>query len=64
MAEFPTAPTTDDLERGVTLAPRFDANGLVAAIAQYGIEWMMLAPNSGVANVMAKKPGWRKLYGD
>ena len=45
MAEFPTAPTTDDLERGVTLAPRFDADGLVAAIAQHAEtgEVLMLA---------------------
>ncbi len=32
-ATFPTAATKADLERGVTLAPRFDANGLIAAIA-------------------------------
>ncbi|HEX5776740.1 MAG TPA: hypothetical protein VFX95_08690, partial [Caulobacteraceae bacterium] len=43
---------------------RGDSAALDKAIAQYGIEWMMLAPNSGVANRMAKKPGWRKLYGD
>ena len=30
---FPTATTTADLERGFVLAPRFDANGLIAAIA-------------------------------
>ena len=30
---FPTAATTTDLERGSVLAPRFDANGLIAAIA-------------------------------
>jgi phosphoribosyl-AMP cyclohydrolase len=45
MAEFPTAPTTEDLERGATLAPRFDANGLVAAVAQHAEtgEVLMLA---------------------
>ncbi len=32
-AAFPTAPSKADLERGATLAPRFDANGLIAAIA-------------------------------
>ena len=31
---FPKAATTDALERGSEIAPRFDANGLVAAIAQ------------------------------
>lgn len=30
---FPTAASTAELERGTVLAPRFDANGLVAAIA-------------------------------
>jgi len=30
---FPVAATTTDLERGAVLAPRFDANGLIAAIA-------------------------------
>ena len=29
---FPTAASTDDLERGETLAPRFDATGLIAAV--------------------------------
>ena len=45
MAEFPTAPTTEDLERGTILAPRFDANGLVAAVAQHAEtgEVLMLA---------------------
>ena len=33
MAQFPTATTTADLERGAVLAPKFDANGLIAAIA-------------------------------
>jgi phosphoribosyl-AMP cyclohydrolase len=32
---FPTAPDTTALERGAVLAPRFDANGLIAAIAQH-----------------------------
>src|SRR5215218_7242404 len=42
---FPTAPDTHELERGAALAPRFDANGLVAAVtthAQTG-EVLMLA---------------------
>ena len=30
---FPTAASTHDLERGETLSPRFDANGLIAAVA-------------------------------
>lgn len=45
MAEFPTAPTTEALERGDVIAPRFDANGLVAAVAQHAEtgEVLMLA---------------------
>jgi len=33
-ASFPTAPDKLALERGKEIAPRFDANGLVAAICQ------------------------------
>ena len=32
-ADFPTASTASELERGAVLSPRFDANGLIAAIA-------------------------------
>lgn len=32
---FPTAPSKEALERGDVLAPRFDANGLIAAICQH-----------------------------
>ena len=34
-AAFPVAATTAELERGTVLAPRFDANGLIAAIATH-----------------------------
>jgi phosphoribosyl-AMP cyclohydrolase len=34
-ATFPTAPDTHALEHGDQLAPRFDANGLIAAIATH-----------------------------
>ncbi|MGE5500409.1 MAG: phosphoribosyl-AMP cyclohydrolase [Ignavibacteriales bacterium] len=45
MADFPAAPTTEALERGDVIAPRFDANGLVAAVAQHADtgEVLMLA---------------------
>ena len=33
MTPFPSAASTHDLERGGTLAPRFDASGLIAAVA-------------------------------
>jgi phosphoribosyl-AMP cyclohydrolase len=32
---FPAAPNKDALERGEILAPRFDANGLIAAVATH-----------------------------
>ncbi len=42
---FPTAASTDDLERGSTLAPRFDGDGLIAAVATHADtgEVLMLA---------------------
>ncbi|WGM40522.1 phosphoribosyl-AMP cyclohydrolase [Caulobacter sp. NIBR1757] len=42
---FPTAPDTESLERGAIIAPRFDANGLIAAVAQHADsgEVLMLA---------------------
>lgn len=32
---FPVAPTTEALERGAVLSPRFDAGGLIAAVATH-----------------------------
>ena len=42
---FPSATSTQELERGAVLAPRFDAAGLVAAVAQHAEtgEVLMLA---------------------
>jgi phosphoribosyl-AMP cyclohydrolase len=42
---FPTATSTEDLERGAVLAPRFDANGLIAAVTTHAEtgEVLMLA---------------------
>lgn len=34
-AAFPIAPDKQALERGATLAPHFDANGLIAAVATH-----------------------------
>ena len=34
-ATFPTAPDKHALEHGAALAPRFDANGLIAAVATH-----------------------------
>jgi phosphoribosyl-AMP cyclohydrolase len=35
MTDFPTAPSKQALEHGEALAPRFDANGLIAAVATH-----------------------------
>ena len=35
MTSFPTAAGKADLERGAALAPRFDADGLIAAVATH-----------------------------
>src|SRR4051812_32790329 len=45
MASFPTAPNPAALEQGKTLAPRFDANGLIAAVTTHADtgEVLMLA---------------------
>ena len=45
MTAFPSAASTAELERGTTLAPRFDASGLIAAIAvdAHSGEILMLA---------------------
>jgi phosphoribosyl-AMP cyclohydrolase len=45
MATYPTASSKDTLEHGETLAPRFDAAGLVAAVATHADtgEVLMLA---------------------
>lgn len=42
---FPTAASTAELERGAVLAPRFDANGLIAAVTTHADtgEVLMLA---------------------
>jgi len=45
MTSFPTAPTKDALEQGEILTPRFDANGLIAAVTTHATtgEVLMLA---------------------
>lgn len=56
---FPTAPSTASLEHGETLAPRFDANGLIAAVATHADtgEVLMLAwmNAEALAKTMATK---------
>ena len=74
MTTFPTATDTNALERGATIAPRFDANGLVAAIAQHAdtgevlmFAWMnaealRLTLDTGVAHYWSRSRGslWKK----
>lgn len=71
---FPTAPDTEALERGAAIAPRFDANGLVAAIAQHAdtgevlmFAWMnaealRLTLDTGVAHYWSRSRNslWKK----
>ena len=71
---FPTAPDATALERGSEIAPRFDANGLIAAIAQDAdtgevlmFAWMnaqalRLTLDTGVAHYWSRSRGslWKK----
>lgn len=71
---FPTAPDVHALERGAEIAPRFDANGLVAAIAQHAdsgeilmLAWMndqalRLTIDTGLAHYFSRSRGelWKK----
>jgi phosphoribosyl-AMP cyclohydrolase len=73
-AKFPTAPDVEALERGAVLAPRFDATGLVAVVAQHAetgevlmLAWMnaealALTLSSGEAHYFsrARQALWRK----
>ena len=73
-APFPTAPTKDALERGRVLAPRFDAAGLVAAVATHAetgevlmLAWMnaealRLTLETGEAHYFSRSRGalWKK----
>ena len=45
ISPFPTAASTEELERGDVLAPRFGADGLIAAVATHADtgEVLMLA---------------------
>lgn len=74
MAQFPTAPSKDALEQGETLSPRFDANGLIAAVATHAdtgevlmLAWMNAEAlrqtiETGEAHYFSRSRGelWRK----
>jgi len=71
---FPPAADKTALERGAVIAPRFDANGLVAAIAQHAdtgeilmFAWMndealKLTLDTGIAHYFSRSRGslWKK----
>jgi phosphoribosyl-AMP cyclohydrolase len=73
-APFPTAPSKEELERGAVLAPRFDAAGLVAAVATHAdtgevlmFAWMnaealALTVETRVAHYFSRSRGvlWKK----
>ena len=74
MSDFPAAVTTEALERGGEIAPRFDGQGLVAAIAQdadtgevlmfawMNAEALRLTLDTGVAHYWSRsrKALWKK----
>jgi len=74
MTPFPTAPDKHALERGVALAPRFNDDGLVVAIAQHAdtgeilmLAWMndealSLTLETGVAHYSSRSRNalWKK----
>ena len=71
---FPTAPSKQALERGEVLAPLFDANGLIAAVAAHAdtgevlmLAWMSpealrLTLDTGYAHYFSRSRGalWKK----
>ena len=71
---FPAAPDKTALEHGVAITPRFDANGLVAAIAQHAdtgeilmFAWMndealKLTLDTGIAHYFSRSRNslWKK----
>src|SRR6201994_1260089 len=73
-ASFPTAPDAHALEHGLTLSPRFDANGLIAAVATHAdtgevlmFAWMnaealALTLSTGEAHYFSRSRGelWHK----
>ncbi|HEX4098117.1 MAG TPA: phosphoribosyl-AMP cyclohydrolase [Caulobacteraceae bacterium] len=71
---FPTAASTEALERGQVLAPRFDANGLICAVTTHAdtgevlmVAWMnaealRLTLDTGYAHYFSRSRGalWKK----
>ncbi len=63
-ALFPTSPDGETLEHGALLAPRFDANGLIAAVATHAEtgEILMLAWMNAEALDLTLKTGEAHYY--
>ena len=73
-ADFPTAGSRQELERGEVLAPRFDANGLICAVTTHAdtgevlmVAWMnaealRLTLDTGYAHYFSRSRGalWKK----
>jgi phosphoribosyl-AMP cyclohydrolase len=71
---FPTAASTEELERGAVLAPRFEANGLICAVTTHAdtgevlmVAWMnaealRLTLDTGYAHYFSRSRGalWKK----
>ena len=63
-ATFPTAATQEELERGQVLAPRFDANGLIAAVTTHADtgEVLMVAWMNAEALQLTLDTGWAHYF--
>ena len=61
---FPTAASQDELERGQLLAPRFDANGLIAAVTTHADtgEVLMFAWMNAEALKLTLDTGWAHYF--
>ena len=61
---FPTAASQDELERGQVLAPRFDANGLIAAVTTHADtgEVLMFAWMNAEALKLTLDTGWAHYF--
>ena len=63
-ATFPTATSTEELERGQVLAPRFDANGLICAVTTHADtgEVLMVAWMNAEALRLTLDTGWAHYF--
>ena len=61
---FPTAASSQELERGAVLAPRFDANGLICAVTTHADtgEVLMVAWMNAEALRLTLDSGWAHYF--